>query len=156
MAACSTTSIVVSGAGLTSVNGTYVSAGTETVNGVLFTRFTKDGNINSLPYIGVSNNYNPPGIAAAWVIVNDIGSFFGIQRIYGTDPTATSSLPDCPIGLIFSAINGPWGAYSPAPTVTSAPAPGPDCSIPANRCAFAAGGESGRSRFRRLVALGYV
>ena len=156
MAACSTTSIVVSGAGLTSVNGTYVSAGTETVNGVLFTRFTKDGNINSLPYIGVSNNYNPPGIAAAWVIVNDIGSFFGIQRIYGTDATATNSLPNCPIGLIFSAINGPWGAYSPAPTVTSAPAPGPDCSIPANRCAFATGTESGRSRFRRLVALGYV
>ena len=118
MATCNQTTVIVDGAGLASVHGTYVSAGTETVNGVLFTRFTKDGNMNSLPYIGVSNNYNPPGIAAAWVIVNDIGSFFGIQRIYGTDPTATSSLPDCPIGLIFSAMNGPWGAYSPAPTVS--------------------------------------
>jgi hypothetical protein len=41
---------------------------------------------------------------------------------------------------------------APVPTVTLPI----DCSIPANRCAFAAGGESGSSRFRRLVALGYV
>jgi hypothetical protein len=129
MAACSTTSIVVSGAGLTSVNGTYVSAGTETVNGVLFTRFTKDGNMNSQPYIGVSNNYNPPGIAAAWVIVDNI-PFFGIQIIYETYITATSSLPDCPIGLIFSTVSGPWGGstYLPAPTVSSGGSPTPSIS----------------------------
>ena len=119
MATCNQTTVIVAGAGLASANGTYVSAGTETVNGVLFTRFTKDGNMNSQPYIGVSNNYNPPNIAAAWVIVNDI-PFFGIQRIYETNVTATSSLPDCPIGLTFSTISGPWGGstYLPAPTVS--------------------------------------
>jgi hypothetical protein len=119
MATCNQTTVIVAGAGLASVNGAYVSAGTETVNGVLFTRFTKDGNMNSQPYIGVSNNYNPPGIAAAWVIVNNI-PFFGIQRIYETYVTATSSLPDCPIGLIFSTTSGPWGdsTYLPVPTVS--------------------------------------
>jgi hypothetical protein len=119
MATCNQTTVIVAGAGLASANGTYVSAGTETVNGVLFTRFTKDGNMNSQPYIGVSNNYNPPNIAAAWVIVNDI-PFFGIQRIYETYVTATSSLPDCPIGLTFSTASGPWGdsTYLPAPTVS--------------------------------------
>lgn len=119
MATCNQTNVIVAGAGLASVNGAYVSAGTETVNGVLFTRFTKDGNMNSQPYIGVSNTYNPPGIAAAWVIVNDI-TFFGIQKIYETSITATSSLPDCPIGLIFSTVSGPWGGstYLPVPTVS--------------------------------------
>ena len=34
--------------------------------------------------------------------------------------------------------------------------PSLNCADPLERCAFAAGGESGRSRFRRLVALGYV
>ena len=120
MATCNQTTVIVAGAGLASANGTYVSAGTETVNGVLFTRFTKDGNMNSQPYIGVSNNYTPPGIAAAWVIVDDIGSFFGTQRIYQTYVTAANSLPDCPIGLIFSTTSGPWGdsTYLPAPTVS--------------------------------------
>ena len=119
MATCNQTTVIVDGAGLASVHGTYVSAGTETVNGVLFTRFTKDGNMNSLPYIGVSNNYNPPGIAAAWVIVNNI-PFFGTQRIYETYVTAANSLPDCPIGLIFSTTSGPWGdsTYLPGPTVS--------------------------------------
>ena len=118
MATCNQTTVIVAGAGLASANGTYVSAGTETVNGVLFTRFTKDGNMNSQPYVGVSNNYSPPGLAAAWVIVDNLGPFFGIQRIYETSITTTSSLPDCPIGLIFSAINGGWGAYLPAPTIS--------------------------------------
>jgi len=129
MATCNQTTVIVAGAGLASANGTYVSAGTETVNGVLFTRFTKDGNMNSQPYIGVSNTYNPPGIAAAWVIVDNI-PFFGIQKIYQTDITATSSLPDCPIGLIFSTVSGPWGGstYLPAPTVSSGGSPTPSIS----------------------------
>lgn len=152
MAACSQTSVIVSGAGLASVNGVYISAGTEVEGGITFTRYTKDGDANSVPVIRVQYNQGP-GLYG-WQISQDI-PVFGIQPIYGSDNVL--SLPDCPTAVTLAAINGPWGGstYLPVPTVT-APTPGPDCSIPANRCAFAANGESGRSRFRRLVALGYV
>ena len=138
MAACTTyTSVIVSGAGTTQANGTYLPAGLQSGNQV----YTKDGNVNSYPKL-----HRPSG--TFWSITTNT-PFPGAPLYYETAETISQCPPS---GTAWSV--GPFGSAD-APTVIGITA-GPDCSIPANRCAFAAGGESGRSRFRRLVALGYV
>ena len=103
--------------------------------------YTKDGNVNSYPKL-----HRPSG--TFWSITTNT-PFPGAPLYYETAETISQCPPS---GTAWSV--GPFGSAD-APTVIGITA-GPDCSIPANRCAFAAGGESGRSRFRRLVALGYV
>ncbi len=129
MAACSQTSIVVSGAGLTNVNGTYISAGTEVVGGITFTRYTKDGDFNSLPRIIVRYSAGPGD--GSWEIFDSV-PIYGTNPIYITQYYNPFSLtPDCPDGLTFVGSGGPWGsAYDPAPTVTAGTPPAPDPYAP--------------------------
>ena len=146
MAACTTyTNIIVAGAGSSNIDGTYVPSGTTSD----FTNFIISGGslgqiiqvddqeyrwkIRRSPFPGA-------GFTAPYYISQSFGSL--------------GAVPTCPTDA--EVIWEVYGSGSnPVPTVTGTPA-GPDCSIPANRCAFAAGSESGLERFRRLVSLGYV
>jgi hypothetical protein len=125
MATCNQTTVIVAGAGLASVNGTYISAGTEVVGDITFTRYTKDGDANSVPVIRVEYNEGPGFYA--WRVDQDIPEF-GIQPIYGGDYGL--SVPDCPTAVTFAATDGPWGGstYLPAPTVSSGGSPTPSIS----------------------------
>ena len=151
MAACTAyTNIIVSEAGTTAVNGTYIpySTGTRGAGckaGESFTIWTKDG-LNSYPRIEVVGSGS-----GTWQIGLGAPPFPGAPAyVTGADSFCNT---DCPaVGLTWSV--GTFGTGD-VPTVTGTPA-GPNCADPLERCAFATGTESGRSRFRRLVALGYV
>ena len=150
MAACTQYSnIIVSGAGSSNIDGTYVPSGTTAG----FTNFVITG-----------------GALGQIIQIDDQDKQWKIRRnpfpgagftapYYVTQAFASLELiPSCPsdptlVWIIFGA-NG----SNPVPTVTGTPvAPaGPDCSNLQNRCAYAAGAESGLSRFRRLRSLGYV
>jgi hypothetical protein len=124
MAECSVSQIIVSGAGLTAINGTYVTAGTITQGTVTSTVYTKDGNADSFPRVRVS--WNPGPNFYSWEIFANI-PIFGNQPIY-TSSIANSpssytpeTLPACPVELTYITTGGPWGSstYLPAPTVTA-------------------------------------
>ncbi|NBR24035.1 MAG: hypothetical protein EBU08_09750 [Micrococcales bacterium] len=139
--------LLVTNAGYTPVNGTYNRVADvdgypawENGSGTYTIQITTGGPtvrwaINGLPYVGGGPSCN---------------------SVYSTNfaipgPTWPGEYPGDPAADPIAWTNECLGTGN-APVV-SVPT---DCSIPANRCAFAAGGESGRSRFRRLVALGYV
>lgn len=157
MAACTYSSLNVVGpvdASRSSVVGNYVADGTVTVGGQTFTRYVLGGDTNyriQASQIGGG----PEAGKFAWFLYAPIGGppGMGVEQ-YKTARYATiGELPDCPVsGTVTWEVNS-VGVPGPVPSVN---APGPDCTNPLNRCDYAAGGESGVVRFRRLVALGYV
>lgn len=146
MALCTSyINIVVSGAGSSNIDGTYVPSGTTSG----FNNFIiSGGSLNQI--IQVDNQ------EYRWKIRRNPypGASFTAPYYQSQSFGDLVSMPACPTDaeVIWEVASS---GSNPVPTVTGTPS-GPDCSIAANRCAFAAGGESGRSRFRRLYALGYV
>ena len=129
MAECTHNSIIVSGAGLASVNGTYIKAGTNTVKGETFSVFTQDGN-ESVPKIyvrGINGNED-----LTWAIFANTGGF-GNQDVYLSpiydEPIDT---PSCPTGINWQSSGGPWGSFSPFPTVAAVAAAPATVTFPAS------------------------
>ena len=146
--ACAYNKILVSGAGSTGVNGVYTKTNGTLYNASLtmpnFYVKSSGGSLYYLmgptPFQGNTYSINLSGDGAA---------------LYYSNNTGVADV--CPDNAALGGFGTSFSASGvlPAPTVAEY-VPGPDCSIPANRCAFATGTESGCSRFRRLVALGYV
>lgn len=142
--------LYVSGAGYAPANGTYTRVANvggypawEQAGGTVGIQIGTGGpnvfwGITGLPLVGggpscntiYSSNFAIPG--PSW------------PGEYPGDPAAG------PITWVYDCLG-----TGNAPSVSTS-APGPDCSNPLNRCDYAAEGESGLSRFRRLLALGYV
>jgi len=137
--------VQVTGAGANDYNGIYER--------VTDNQYVKQGDSTKqiyyseppphLPFLPEFWNFSPNPYAGELA--------YGYQIPDKNNPPCLQSLPG-PGDANWSV--GSLGSF-PSLTVT-AYSPGPDCSDPKNRCAFAAGGESGLERFRRLVALGYV
>ena len=107
MAACTLyTSVTASGAGTSSINGVYLSAGVDPTFGNSV--YTKDGNLNSFPKL-----WQPSG--TSWSIYTNVP--------FPNAPAYTGDSGDCPVGVVFTA--GPFGS-EPGPTITGdSPAPDP-------------------------------
>lgn len=143
MAACTQyTNVVVSGAGTAIANGTYIPAGNGTEGPQGTQIYTKDGNPASWPRL-----WRPSG-SGGWGINGNVP--FPSAPLYNE---ISSTATDCPPSGTAWDVN--FFGSEPAPSVIGTPA-GPNCADPLERCAFAAEGESGAERFRRLVSLGYV
>ncbi len=112
MAECTAyTAIVVSDAGSTAANGTYVPYTTGSAPGlVVYTVWTKDG-ANSFPRIIVDGSGS-----GQWSIAGTVP--FPGASLYLTPENSFASA-DCPVNLVWSV--GPFGS-GPAPTVTGIPA----------------------------------
>jgi len=122
MAACSYNTLYVYGAGLASINGTYLSSGDIDVDGTVFTKYTKDGNPSSLPCINAEVN---PGPGDFYWEINASIPTYGVSPIYDTEEVPLLSFSNCPVGVYFKDVPGPWGVdiYGPAPTVSNTPDP---------------------------------
>jgi hypothetical protein len=158
MAECNINSLLVSGAGRTSIDGTYQKSGTEIKGGVTFSIYTKDGNPASLPAIKINFNIGPN--LGSWSIQDTI-PVFGTESIYSNnDSQPASNIPNCPNDLIYSTVNGPWGGstYAPAPTITAViPQPSQDTfGLPADAVALYTSRFGSVANFLRLRNQGQI
>ena len=139
MAECTQyTSIIISGAGIVGVNGTYLpySTGTRGDPPNAFTIFTKDGG-DTYPRITVAGS--DPGF---WSILGNAP--FPSAPVY-TSLQGSFTANDCPVGVNWSV--GPFGS-SPAPTSTGAG--GSSCIFTLKE------GETCTRRTQVLYYLGYI
>jgi hypothetical protein len=142
MAVCTAyTAIVVSNAGVTEVNGTYIPYSTEVQDGDIFTIWTKDG-ANSYPRI-------TPFIPV-WAIQNSVP--YPGAPLYWTDLNQIGPLPDCPANLQFFVLQLGSGS---APTVTGILAP-PTFGLPADVVALITSRFGSVANFLRLRNQGQI
>lgn len=111
-------SIQVNGAGISSLNGVYLLAGTTTIDGRTFNYYSKDG-LNSYPRIEVSKAGVPAryrwgiGTTAYGSVAYPYG-----YPVFGSSPTDVNSLTLDFKNQTWSCGFGAWGDSCPAPSVT--------------------------------------
>lgn len=134
--------LTVSNAGTSAVNGTY----TQVPDEIGYQVWTHSSGNYAIVRLSVPG---PPGQIriASYPTFTGPGSTGYYIKTY----IPRTLTPVCPAGETLNADDVGIGT-----AVITEGAPGPNCADPLERCAFAVPGESGRSRFRRLVALGYV
>jgi hypothetical protein len=162
------TQILVSGAGLSAVNGVYLSAGNFTYSVTnaqdeeipLFTRtfYTKDGGPVSafIPYIQASAAY---GGGARWV-VHSVQPIYNAVATYLSPPFNPSPydavLPECPLNLTYTKIELPNGVDAGnGPTITEYRVE-PTFGLPAESVALIVSRFGTVANFLRLRNLGQV
>lgn len=141
--------ILVTGAGLSAINGVYYQAGTRTYQeedfpNIIVTRFiySKDKAIDSKPRIDFSS---PQPSLFKWVILDDVFYYSDVE-LYETNIANYQVFPNCPTDLSFTATDL---AYAAAPNIKVDP-------VVQRNDNHKIDGESGGVRFRRLFNLGYV
>lgn len=159
MAECTAyTSIVVSGAGATSLNGTYIPFSTTTIGGVTFTSYTKDGE-DSLPILQAESAF---GNFYVWAIRGGFGFEDSQGKLYYGRPTSityyrTTSPLNCPNEVaLWDAINI---TPEPLPTVTGVEGGGgsePTFGLPADVVSLMVAAHGSVANFLRLRNQGQI